>query len=177
MKKWTIKFTNNKTGQEYQSYYTDTAPETIDGRNEISNYAINNIVKKLNVNVNDINVNYIKSEDIEKLNNVISDKETVYVGDKQNGIVKIVTENGKSKVYALKEIIITNRVYSNSSNSEWQKRGFKSSYDTYRFVWNKTPNKTYSYKPYENKDVDYSPKVFIEFVRTWTPYKIRKEIK
>jgi len=45
-----------------------------------------------------------------------------------------------------------------------------------RFVFEKKPYRSWSYKPFEDKDVTRKPDVFLEDVKRWEPFKIVRKI-
>ena len=88
----------------------------------------------------------------------------VYAFDGHRELVKIVKRGRVWAVYPIKKI-------------EWWKKYFsdpmRKSEVRYKFIWEKRPINTYTYKPYEDKDVSDNPEDFIEDVETWQSYVLR----
>jgi len=82
-----------------------------------------------------------------------------YVFDMTSGLVKIVKRGTKYNVYKLREIQESHNLYSGKRK--------------YKFIWERTPSESHSYKPYDESDVSGNPEIFINSVMTWNPYKVR----
>ncbi len=81
-------------------------------------------------------------------------------------MVKITKIKTKYYVYRLKEV------------QEIPKRGhsFMWGDHTYKFIWERSAVACYNYKPYDDSDVASNPEVYIEDIKRWNPFKIRKMI-
>lgn len=91
---------------------------------------------------------------------------SVFVFDSSSGLVKITKRGKKYYVYRLKEV------------QEIPARGhsFMFGDHTYKFTWEPTASEVHNYKPYEDRDVSSGPEVYINDIKRWNPYQIRKMI-
>ena len=93
---------------------------------------------------------------------------SVFVFDLSSGLIKITKRGKKYYIYRLKEV------------QEIPARGHSFSMftddHTYKFVWEHTASDVLNYKPYEDRDVSSDPGIYINDIKRWHPYKIRKMI-
>lgn len=85
---------------------------------------------------------------------------TVYVGNKQEGAVKIEKEGEEYKVYPLKNVY-------------WDDVGIgMQRHKEYAFEWSDTPKETWSYKPYEEQDATRNPETLVDFIDSYAHFKL-----
>lgn len=89
----------------------------------------------------------------------------VFDSGSQN-LIKITKRGKKYYVYRLKDVL----------EFPAKGRSYYSGHYTYKFTWEPTAIAVHNYKPYEDSDVSSSPDVYIEQIKRWTPFKIRKMI-
>lgn len=84
----------------------------------------------------------------------------VFVYDRTRGLVKIVERKGTFYVYRIKSII---------ERFTWGSRTSK-----YNFIWEKKYSDKYRYQPFDEDDVSNKPEVFIDDVKRFDHYLIRR---
>ena len=82
---------------------------------------------------------------------------TVYVEDKHHGIVMIKTVGGQYGIFPLKEVIIPR------------------TRAPPKYIFEKYTCNMWGYKPYEDDDVMSSPRTMLDWVKRWTPHKVRQK--